>query len=441
VSLEDDVMARAATSPILTAESGLTRYLEEIRRLPMLEPREEFMLAKRWRERGDREAAHRLVTSHLRLVAKFAMEHRGYGLPIAEVISEGNLRLMKAVRRFEPEKGFRLATYAMWWIRASIQEYVLRSWSLDGRESIGGFAEHLQRTHCRAPPSALTRAARPASQGRQLMENPMSSVQNGWQDDFQVDREAGGRRMSAVETVGDEAVSAAMTGRNESMARVLLIEDDKETADEIRAELGDRGFDVDWAANGIEGLDKARSGQAEAMIVDRLLPGMDGLTIIEALRYEGRRTPVLVLSALGAVDDRVRGLRAGGDDYLTKPFATVELIARLEALLRRPAESRDTALRVGPLQLDLIERTAKRGDRTIDLLPREFRLLKYMMSRKEQMLTRAMLLEEVWDYKFVPQTNLVDVHMGRLRRKVDEPHEPPMIHNVRGMGFILRAPA
>jgi len=247
--------------------------------------------------------------------------------------------------------------------------------------------------------------------------------------------------MSAGDTVGDEAVSAAMTGRNESMARVLLIEDDKETADEIRAELGDRGFDVDWAANGIEGLDKARLGAAEAMIVDRLLPGMDGLTIIEALRHEGRRTPVLVLSALGAVDGRVRGLRAGGDDYLAKPFATVELIARLEALLRRPAESRDTVLRVGPLELDLIERTAKRGDRTIDLLPREFRLLKYMMSRKEQMLTRAMLLEEVWDYKFVPQTNLVDVHMGRLRRKVDEPHEPPMIHNVRGMGFILRAPA
>ena len=247
--------------------------------------------------------------------------------------------------------------------------------------------------------------------------------------------------MSAVETVDDEAVSAAMTGRNESMARVLLIEDDKETADEIRAELGHRGFDVDWAANGIEGLDKARSSGAEAMIVDRLLPGMDGLTIIEALRHEGMRTPVLVLSALGAVDDRVRGLRAGGDDYLTKPFATVELVARIEALLRRPAESRDTVLRVGPLELALIERTAKRGDRTIDLLPREFRLLEYMMRRKDQMLTRAMLLEEVWNYKFVPQTNLVDVHMGRLRRKVDEPNEPPMIHNVRGVGFILRAPA
>jgi two-component system, OmpR family, response regulator len=298
-----------------------------------------------------------------------------------------------------------------------------------------------ERTACVTPPSALTRAVRLPSQGHQLMETPMLSVQDGWQDDSRVDREADGRRTSTVETVGDEAVSAGMTGGNESMARVLLIEDDKETADEIRAELGDRGFDVEWASNGIEGLDKARSGEADAMIVDRLLPGMDGLTIIEALRHEGRRTPVLVLSALGAVDDRVRGLRAGGDDYLTKPFATVELVARLEALLRRPAESRDTVLRVGPLELDLIERTAKRGDRMIDLLPREFRLLKYMMSRKEQMLTRAMLLEEVWDYKFVPQTNLVDVHMGRLRRKVDEPHEPPMIHNVRGMGFILRAPA
>jgi len=225
------------------------------------------------------------------------------------------------------------------------------------------------------------------------------------------------------------------------MARVLLIEDDKETADEIRAELGDCGFDVDWAANGIEGLDKARSGEAEAVIVDRLLPGMDGLTIIEALRSEGMRAPVLVLSALGAVDDRVRGLRAGGDDYLTKPFAAVELVARIEALLRRPIESRDTVLRVGPLKLDLIARTARRGERAIDLLPREFRLLEFMMRRKEQTLTRAMLLEEVWNYKFVPRTNLVDVHMGRLRRKVDEADESPMIHNVRGVGFILRAPA
>src|ERR1700704_496032 len=224
------------------------------------------------------------------------------------------------------------------------------------------------------------------------------------------------------------------------MPRVLLIEDDSETANEIVAELADRGFEVDWASTGIEGLDKARAGKADAMIVDRLLPGIDGLTIIEVARREHVRTPVLVLSALGAVDDRVRGLRAGGDDYLTKPFVILELIARIEALLRRPGESRDTVLRLGPLELDLLGRSAKRDGRPLDLLPREFRLLEYMMRRKDQLLTRAMLFEEVWNYKFVPQSNLVDVHMGRLRRKVDKPHEQPMIHNVRGQGFILRAP-
>src|SRR6266566_9210248 len=243
-------------------------------------------------------------------------------------------------------------------------------------------------------------------------------------------------RISGSSTVrGANALPAA---ENELMARVLLIEDDSETAQEITAELADRGFEVEWSANGIEGLDKARSLRPDAMIVDRMLPGMDGLTIIEALRRDQVSTPVLVLSALGAVDDRVRGLRMGGDDYLTKPFAVVELIARIEALLRRPPETRETTLRVGPLELDLIERTVKRGERNIDLLPREFRLLEYMMRRSNQLLTRAMLLEEVWNYKFVPATNLVDVHMGRLRRKVDEPQEPPMIHNVRGAGFILR---
>jgi two-component system OmpR family response regulator len=231
-----------------------------------------------------------------------------------------------------------------------------------------------------------------------------------------------------------------MTDQDRPMARLLLIEDDTETAAEIRAELSDNGFDVDWAADGLTGLVRARAGDADVMIIDRMLPRMDGLTIIEALRYEGVRTPVLVLSALSALDDRVRGLRAGGDDYLTKPFATMELIARIEALLRRPADSRATMLQVGPLKLDLIERTAKRGNRVIELLPREFRLLEYMMRRKDQMLTRAMLLEEVWNYKFIPQTNLVDVHMSRLRHKVDLANEPPMIHNVRGTGFILRAP-
>jgi two-component system OmpR family response regulator len=240
-------------------------------------------------------------------------------------------------------------------------------------------------------------------------------------------------------SMGESPANAIAAAGNRLMTKVLLIEDDSETAEEITAELSDRGFEVEWSANGIEGLDKARSLRPDAMIVDRLLPGMDGLTVIEALRKEQVRTPVLVLSALGAVDDRVRGLRMGGDDYLTKPFALVELIARVEALLRRPVESRETTLRVGPLELDLIERTAKRGDRVIDLLPREFRLLEYMMQRSDQLLTRAMLLEEVWNYKFIPATNLVDVHMGRLRHKVDGPGETPMIHNVRGSGFILRA--
>jgi two-component system OmpR family response regulator len=232
-----------------------------------------------------------------------------------------------------------------------------------------------------------------------------------------------------------------MLDRERTMAKLLLIEDDSETANEIIGELVDCGFVVDWAATGIDGLDKARAGEPDALIVDRMLPGMDGLTIVEALRRDQVRTPVLVLSALGAVDDRVRGLRAGGDDYLTKPFELVELIARVEALLRRPADTRATKLQVGPLELDLIERTVKRGDREIELLPREFRLLEYMMRRKDQVLTRAMLLEEVWKYKFVPQTNLVDVHMGRLRHKVDAPDEPAMIHNVRRAGFVLRAPA
>lgn len=240
---------------------------------------------------------------------------------------------------------------------------------------------------------------------------------------------------------GHPSANTAIPDREAAMARVLLIEDDQETANEIIAELLGRGFDVDWAATGIEGLDKARAGRADAMIVDRLLPGVDGLTIIEVVRHERVRTPVLVLSALGAVDDRVRGLRAGGDDYLTKPFAIVELIARIEALLRRPSESRDTTLQVGALALDLLARTARRGERAIELLPREFRLLEYMMRRKDQLLTRAMLFEEVWHYKFVPKSNLVDVHMGRLRRKVDGPDEEPMIHNVRGEGFVLRAPA
>jgi two-component system OmpR family response regulator len=224
------------------------------------------------------------------------------------------------------------------------------------------------------------------------------------------------------------------------MTRVLLIEDDEETADEIVGELVDRGFEVERAATGGDGLEAARHTRADVMIVDRLLPEIDGLTIIETLRREQVRTPVLVLSALGAVDERVRGLRAGGDDYLAKPFAMVELVARLDALLRRPSDSRETTLRVGPLALDLIERTARRGERAIELLPREFRLHEYLLRHEGQIVTRTMLFEEVWNYRFVPDSNLVDVHMGRLRRKVDESGEPPLIHSVRGAGFVLRAP-
>ena len=225
------------------------------------------------------------------------------------------------------------------------------------------------------------------------------------------------------------------------MKKVLLIEDDEELAELIATGLTDRGFEVEWASNGLQGFDAARSSRPDVLIIDRLLPGLDGIGVIERLRRDKIRTPVLVLSALGGVEDRVRGLHIGGDDYLTKPFALIELIARLEALLRRPAKIHQTILRVGELELDLIERMAKRCDRTIQLLPREFRLLEYMMRRHDQLLTREMLLRDVWNYNFVPTSNLIDVHMGRLRHKVDDPSETPMIYNIRGAGFILRETA
>ena len=222
--------------------------------------------------------------------------------------------------------------------------------------------------------------------------------------------------------------------------RVLVIEDDPETAGEIVAELSSHGFQVDWAATGSTGMERAGSGDYDVLTVDRLLPEIDGLTIVETIRAGGIKTPVLVLSALAEVDDRVRGLKSGGDDYLTKPFALVELAARVDALLRRPADPRETILRAGPLTLDLIERKAQRGSRVLDILPREFQLLEYLMRHSGQVVTRAMLFEEVWRYRFDPRTNLVDVNMGRLRRKVDAAGETPMIHSVRGTGFQLRAP-
>ena len=220
--------------------------------------------------------------------------------------------------------------------------------------------------------------------------------------------------------------------------RVLLVEDDDGIAQEVAAELSGRGYLVSRAPTGPDGLDQAMSGAFDVLVLDRLLPGLDGLAVLERLRAEGVRTPVLVLSALSAVDDRVVGLKAGGDDYLAKPFAMEELVARLEALLRRPAETRETVLRAGPVEMDLITRQARRSGRSLELLPREFRLLEYMVRRPNQVLTRDMLLEDVWHYRFIPQTNLVDVHIGKLRRKLDPPDEVPLIQSIRGAGFLLR---
>lgn len=220
--------------------------------------------------------------------------------------------------------------------------------------------------------------------------------------------------------------------------QVLLIEDDGKLALDVAEDLGVRDFVVTVVGTGPEGLERATSGNFDVLVVDRMLPGLDGLALIEQLRRQGSRTPVLVLSALSAVDDRISGLKAGGDDYLTKPFALAELAARLEALLRRPIEARESVLHVGPIVMDLIDGTVLRGNRLIELLPREFRLLEYLLRRPDCILTRDMLLEDVWHYRFIPQTNLVDVHIGKLRRKVDAPGEAPLIHSIRGAGFMLR---
>jgi two-component system OmpR family response regulator len=218
---------------------------------------------------------------------------------------------------------------------------------------------------------------------------------------------------------------------------VLVIEDEHDLAEEIRFELQASGHVVQLAETWEEGLRAARAGGAAVMVMDRMLHGEDGLTIIETLRDEGNSTPVLVISALSSVDDRIRGLKAGGDDYLVKPFELRELSARVEALSRRVADSRATRLRAGPLEMDLVDRTVRRGERTIDLLPREFKLLEYFMRRPNQIVTRAMLLEDVWNFKFLPQTNVVDVHISNLRRKIDEGGEARLIVNVRATGFKL----
>ena len=225
------------------------------------------------------------------------------------------------------------------------------------------------------------------------------------------------------------------------MARVLVIEDDPETAEQIVGELTRHGLAVDCEHSGLAGLERAASGDYDVITLDRLLPEIDGLAIVERLRQNRVKTPVLLLSALGEVEDRVRGLRAGGDDYLVKPFAFAELCARVDALLRRSPEPRPTVVRVGDLEVDLLSREVRRGRRRLDLKPRELKLLECLMRYHGQVVTRAMLFEQVWHYHFDPRTNIIDVHIGRLRRKVDLPNEPPLIHTVRKIGFLLRAPA
>lgn len=222
--------------------------------------------------------------------------------------------------------------------------------------------------------------------------------------------------------------------------RVLVVEDDREVAGYLSKGLKESGFVVDVVGDGKDGLQMATTESYDALVVDRMLPGMDGLSLIRMLRAGDNHVPVLVLSALGEVDDRVQGLKAGGDDYLTKPFSFSELLARLEALTRRAQQesSQVTQLKVADMEMDLLARTVKRSGQKIDLQPREFRLLEYFMRNPGQVLTRTMLLEKVWDYHFDPQTNVIDVHISRLRAKIDKDFEKPLLHTVRGAGYVLR---
>jgi two-component system OmpR family response regulator len=221
--------------------------------------------------------------------------------------------------------------------------------------------------------------------------------------------------------------------------RVLVIEDDRETAHFLQKSLKESGHSADVAGDGEAGLDMAQGGAYDILIVDRMLPRLDGLSVVKTLRAEGNRTPVLILSALGDVDDRVKGLRAGGDDYLTKPYAYTELLARVEALARRATpEEQETRYTVGDLVLDRLSHRVTRAGETIQLQPREYRLLEYLMKNAGQVVTRTMLLENVWDYHFDPQTNVIDVHVSRLRSKIDKGFDRPLLHTVRGAGYMVR---
>ena len=225
--------------------------------------------------------------------------------------------------------------------------------------------------------------------------------------------------------------------------RILVVEDDRDVAGFVVKGLKEAGHVVEHTANGRDGLFLAASENFDAIVLDRMLPGgVDGLRLLETLRSQGNATPVLFLSAMAQVDDRVRGLKAGGDDYMTKPFAFAELLARVEALTRRgKSEGPATRLVVGDLEMDLLSRGVKRAGLKVDLQPREFRLLEYLMRHADQVVTRTMLLEGVWDYHFDPQTNVIDVHVSRLRQKVDKPFATPLIHTVRNAGYMLRVEA
>ena len=221
--------------------------------------------------------------------------------------------------------------------------------------------------------------------------------------------------------------------------RILIAEDDPHTAAFIAKGLKEAGHSVDHAASGKDGLFLATTETYDAIILDRMLPGVDGMTVLRTLRAAGNTTPVLMLTALGEVEHRVDGLRAGADDYLVKPFAFVELSARLDSLLRRQqgASSELTQLTVDDLELNLLSREARRAGRAIELQPREFRLLEYLMRQANRVVTRTMLLEAVWDYHFDPQTNVIDVHISRLRQKIDRDFDYPLLHTVRGAGYLL----
>ncbi|MBA4013977.1 MAG: DNA-binding response regulator [Phenylobacterium sp.] len=220
--------------------------------------------------------------------------------------------------------------------------------------------------------------------------------------------------------------------------RILIVEDDLEAAEVMDRGLTEAGHQCVRASDGEAGLSAAQAGEFDVMIVDRMMPRMDGVSMVQALRREGDQTPVLFLSALGEINDRVEGLKAGGDDYLVKPYAFVELIARVEALSRRrETGSVQTLLRVGELEMDLIARTVHRQGKEIDLQPREFQLLEFMMRHAGQSVTRTMLLEKVWEYHFDPQTNVIDVHVSRLRSKIDKGFDRAMLQTVRGAGYRL----